>query len=152
MVEIMTKTVNIDCSNLTTVDEIKDKIALALSFPDWYGQTWDGWSELMWDLGWVSEANIRVNLTNVIPSRYQPIFIDDTAYPSDPRTEVGSFRFFMNQLLDVTCFWADEVAKKSQYVDNKKIVFSITGPNQLNFTIFSHNDWDGSEAQPWPRG
>ena len=43
--------VEIDLNTATTREEIHDRIARALNFPDYYGKNWDAFDECIADLG-----------------------------------------------------------------------------------------------------
>ena len=46
----------VDLGGCTDKDGVLQRIATALSFPDWFGRNWDALSDALSDLGWLEEC------------------------------------------------------------------------------------------------
>lgn len=134
---------DIDCSQAKSVEDICDKIASALYFPDYYGRNFNAWNDCMTDLSWIEEKDICVRLKYFNPTQYTPAYFPDPSGENFPRIDNSSTRFLYRILLQVCSFWSDEHFVEAQYTEKKRLCFIVEGTDETYVKFYSHEGWLG---------
>lgn len=63
------KNVTIDCTGISTKDQLFDVFSEKLSFPDYFGRNWDALNDCLWDIAFYgsAEVSLRVENANSLP-------------------------------------------------------------------------------------
>lgn len=94
--------IEINCANINSVVEIREKMANELYFPSYYGHNWDVWDECMTDLVWIKDISVKVTLLNFDHKKYKP---ERQISHSGDCFETTSAKFFIGVIRNIQNYW-----------------------------------------------
>lgn len=107
----------IDCSSINSEEDLFDRFAETLNFPDYFGKNWNALWDMLTDLSWLPEKNRVIILDNISHiGRQEPYMVN----------------LMFEYLRDAAVYWAVPVKDDFRFLEHPSLALKIIMPNANN--------------------